>query len=322
MRKPTRRLAIGIAAAPLLAAQKSPAPKRYPFEYWDVFTERRFTGNPLAVFTSADGLAAEQMRAIAGETNLSETTFVFRRSVAEEKTKGVRTRIFTPVTEYDFAGHPALGTAFSLWKPGVTRVVLDLNIGPVPVDLRAEGGKLYGVMVQPQPVLGEVHDPAVIAKLIGLPLSDLDTRHPIQNVSTGRPNLIVMLKSLKAIRALRIDWNAVADYFAAGDKARSFYFLTAETENGARYHARKLTPRTEDPVTGSAAGSAIAWLVNYGLVGSGEGIVIEQGSEVSRPGKLYVSAEMTGSSLTDVQVGGYGVKSWSGEMPAFYTEAA
>ncbi len=320
MRKLSRRRALALtAAAPFwhqLCPGAVPAAKpSYPFEYWDVFTDRRFTGNPLPVFTRADGLSPDQMRAIAAETNLSETAFVFRRPAAEEKANGVRTRIFTPVTEYDFAGHPVLGTAFSLWKPGVTRVVLHLNIGPVPVDLRAEGGKLYGVMLQPQPVLAEVHEPAVIAKLIGLPLSDLDTRYAIQNVSTGRPNLIVMLKTLKAIRALRIDWNAATSYFASGDKERSFYFLTPETETGARYHARKLTPRTEDPATGSAAGSAIAWLVNYGLVASGEGIVIEQGSEVSRPGSLYVSAELTGSSLTDVQVGGYGVKSWSGEMP-------
>jgi trans-2,3-dihydro-3-hydroxyanthranilate isomerase len=132
-------------------------------------------------------------------------------------------------------------------------------------------------------------------------------------VSTGRPNLIVMLKTLRAMRALRVDWNGVADYFASGDKARSFYFLTEETEDGGKYHARKLTPRTEDPVTGSAAGSAIAWLVSRKLVGSGERIVVEQGAEVSRPGKLYVSAEAARSGATQVRVGGYCVKAWTGQ---------
>jgi len=256
------------------------------------------------------------MLAIARETNLSETTFVFRRTASEEKAKGIRTRIFTPTTEYDFAGHPALGTALSLWRRGMSRVTLDLNVGPVPVDIRAEGERLYGVMTQPEPKFAETHEPAAIAKLIGLPIADLDTTHPIQNVSTGRPNLIVVLKTLKAIRALRIDWNATADYFASGDKARSFYFLTPETETGARYHARKLTPRTEDPVTGSAAGSAIAWLVAQKLVASGEQIVIEQGGEVSRPGKLYVAADRSGSTATNVKVGGYAVKTWTGQLTA------
>lgn len=297
----TRRTAFALtAAAPLFAAAAKP---NYHFEYWDVFTDRPFTGNPLAVFTDAEGLAPDQMRAIAAETNLSETTFLFRRPAAEEKAKGVRTRIFTPTTEYDFAGHPALGTAFALWRPGTTRITLDLNVGPVPIDLKFEAGKLYGTMTQPKPVFGETHDPEKIAKLIGLPLTDLDTTHPIQSVSTGRPNLIVMLKSLKAIQALKIDWSAAKDL--------AFYFLTPETETGANYHARKLTPKTEDPVTGSAAGAAIAWLVAQKLVEPNKTITIEQGREVNRPGKLYVSADDKGT----VKVGGYGVKTWTGQLP-------
>ena len=106
------------------------------------------------------------------------------------------------------------------------------------------------------------------------------------------------------------------EYFPSGDRQRSFYFLTRETEAGARFHARKLTPRTEDPATGSAAGSAIAWLVSRKLVGSGEQAVIEQGSEVSRPSKLYVSAELNGGRVGHVLVGGYAVKVWTGEMPS------
>ncbi len=303
MRTFSRRTALAITAAASLSAAAAKPANTYPFEYWDVFTDRPFTGNPLAVFTSAEDLSPDQMRAIAAETNLSETTFLFRRPAAEEKVKGVRTRIFTPTTEYDFAGHPALGTAFALWRPGTTRITLDLNVGPVPIDLKFEGGKLYGTMTQPKPVFAETHDPEKIAKLIGLPISDLDTSHPIQSVSTGRPNLIVMLKSLKAIHALKIDWNAAKDL--------AFYFLTPEAETGATYHARKLTPRTEDPVTGSAAGSAIAWLVAQKLVEPNKTITIEQGREVNRPGKLYVSADGKG----EVKVGGFGVKTWTGQLP-------
>jgi trans-2,3-dihydro-3-hydroxyanthranilate isomerase len=288
----------------------------YSFEYWDVFTKRRFSGNPLAVFTNAVGLAATDMAAIARETNLSETTFVFRRPTAEEASKGIRTRIFTPVTEYDFAGHPTLGTAMSLWRAGMKKVVLELNVGPVPVEYRVDGEGMYGEMIQPEPKFGEVHEPAAIARLIGLAESELDTRHPIQNVSTGRPNLLVLLKSVRALQSLRVDWNAVSEYFAGGDKARGFYFLTAETERGGRFRARKLNSRTEDPVTGSAAGSAIAWLVSRKMVGSGERVMIEQGREVSRPGELYVSAEAAVQGATRVKVGGFCVKCWTGTMPA------
>ncbi|MBY0505402.1 MAG: PhzF family phenazine biosynthesis protein [Bryobacteraceae bacterium] len=292
----------------LLAAATSARP--YAFEYWDVFTKRRFTGNPLAVFTNAAGLDKERMLEIARETNLSETTFIFGTSP-----KGVRTRIFTPVTEYDFAGHPTLGTAMSLWRRGMTKVVLDLNIGPVPVEYRVGASGMYGEMVQPEPKFAETHEHAVIAKLIGLPVGELDARHPIQNVSTGRPNLVVLLPRAEALKSLRPDWRAIADYFATGDPARGFYFLTPETERGGRFRARKLNSRGEDPVTGSAAGSAIAWLVSRKLVASGERIVIEQGADVARPGELHVSAEASGSVATQVKVGGYCVKAWTGQMP-------
>lgn len=301
MWNPSRRTLLTAAAAPAVL-------RTYAFEYWDVFTRTRFTGNPLAVFLRADGLGNEQMQAIARETNLSETTFVFRQGQAN------RVRIFTPTGELDFAGHPTLGTAMCLWRKGMAKIVLEENVGPVPVEFRVDTEGVYGEMLQPEPTFAEEHDPQVVAKLAGLPVTDLDSRYPIQNVSTGRPNLLVMVKSLKAIQAVRVDWKAVGEYFATGDRARSFYFLTAETEAGGRYHARKLTPRTEDPVTGSAAGSAIAWLVSRKLVGSGERIVIEQGAEVSRPGQLFVSAERAGNGATRVKVGGYCVKAWSGEM--------
>lgn len=310
MRKPTRRLALGGAAAASLAH----GPAGMAFEYWDVFTDRRFTGNPLAVFTNASGLSSERMMEIARETNLSETTFLFRRPVSEEKKKGIRTRIFTPTAEYDFAGHPALGTAMSLWRPGANHVLLEMNVGPVPVAIRQEKDRLYGEMLQPEPKFAEEHSPASIARLIGLRESDIDSRFPIQNVSTGRPNLIVMLKDRAALRSLQVDWKGVEAYFANGDKQRSFYFLTPDAPAGTRFEARKLTPRVEDPATGSAAGSAIAWLVARGIVASGETIAIAQGGEVNRPSLLYVSAERAGATATNVKVGGYAVKVWTGSF--------
>src|SRR5215467_5298349 len=108
--------------------------RRLPFTQFDVFTNKRFTGNALAVVHDANGLSTEDCQAIARETNLAETTFVFPRDPAIEKEEGIRVRIFTVQEELPFAGHPTLGTAFYL--RGSTRakeVALDLKVGKVPV---------------------------------------------------------------------------------------------------------------------------------------------------------------------------------------------
>lgn len=289
----------------LLAAPS--ALRRYAFEYWDVFTRHPLQGNPLCVFLDAQGLADQEMLALARETNLSETTFVLPSN---------RVRIWTPIEEYPFAGHPTLGTAMALRKPGMKQIVLQEKIGPVPVDFEEHpDGFVYGEMLQPDPVFAEQHKPEDIASLLNVSPADLLTNAPILNVSTGRPNLIVMFKKLAAIKALQPDWARIRQYFAAGDRQRGFYFLTPETETPtARYHARKLTPRTEDPATGSAAGCAAAYFVQQGWVKSGERVSIEQGAEIGRPSELFISAEKAGVKFANVRVGGYCVKSLRGEL--------
>jgi trans-2,3-dihydro-3-hydroxyanthranilate isomerase len=302
----TRRYFLSlVAGAGALTAGS--APRRYRFEYWDVFTKEPLKGNPLCVFLDARGLADAEMLALARETNLSETTFVLPND---------RVRIWSPVEEYPFAGHPTLGTAMALRKPGMKQIVLQEKIGPVPVDFEEQaGGSVYGEMVQPQPVFAEEHKPEDIARLLNVSTSDFLKDAPILNVSTGRPNLIVMFTKLATVKTLRPDWARIGEYFAGGDAHRGFYFLTPETETaGAKYHARKLTARTEDPVTGSAAGCAAAYLVRQGLLQSGERIHVEQGAEVGRLGELTISAGKTGDRITNVRVGGYAVRSFRGEI--------
>jgi trans-2,3-dihydro-3-hydroxyanthranilate isomerase len=281
--------------------------RRFSFETWDVFTKTPLTGNPLCVFTDARGMSDAKMQAIARETNLSETTFVIPPT---------RVRIFSPAEEYPFAGHPTLGTAMALYKPGTREIVLQENIGPVPVTFEEQaGGLVYGEMTQADPIFAEMHAHSEIAKLLRIRPDDIAADAPVVNVSTGRPNLIVMLKSLAVLKALDPDWSAIHQYLAAGDRQRGFYFLTPETEtSGARFHARKLTPRTEDPVTGSAAGCAAAYLVAHGMAPSGERFVIEQGGELHRPGQLHVSARKANGTVTDVRVGGYCVRVARGEL--------
>jgi trans-2,3-dihydro-3-hydroxyanthranilate isomerase len=303
----TRRSILSLLAgsSALLAAKTSP--RRYIFEYWDVFTRRALQGNPLCVFLDAQGLSDAEMLALARETNLSETTFVLPAD---------RVRIWSPVEEYPFAGHPTLGTAMALRKPGMKQIVLQEKIGPVPVDFEEHAdGFVYGEMLQPEPIFAEEHKPEEIARLLNVSAADFLANAPILNVSTGRPNLIVMFKKLATIKTLQPDWPRIREYFAAGDRQRGFYFLTTETEaSGARYHARKLTPRTEDPATGSAVGCAAAYFVQQGWVKSGERISVEQGAEVGRPSELFISAEKTNGKIGNVRVGGYAVKSLRGEL--------
>src|ERR1700730_12552280 len=116
--------------------------QRFPFVQFDVFSSRPFAGNPLAVFPDGRGLRDEQMQAVAREMNLSETTFILPREAAIERERGVRVGIFTVQEELPFAGHPTLGTAFQLrGSTGVHEIVLELNVGKVPVRFEEKAGQ-------------------------------------------------------------------------------------------------------------------------------------------------------------------------------------
>lgn len=298
---------------PAAFGMSAAAGRRFAYEQWDVFTKNALTGNPLAVFLDARGLSDPEMQAIARETNLSETTFVFPRDARTEADKGVRVRIFTREQELDFAGHPTLGTARALFARSGRKVpaklVLDLNAGPIPVTFEDAAG--YGEMLQADAIFAETHDAAAIAPLLGLKPDDFDPAYPIRNISTGRPNLIAILRSIEVIRRISVDWNSTAQYFSAGDRQRGFYLLSRETEGkSARVHARKPGRSGEDPATGSAAGCAAAYMVATGIAKKGERVIIEQGSELLRPSEIYVTAD--GSS--NVRVGGYCAKVFEGTM--------
>jgi trans-2,3-dihydro-3-hydroxyanthranilate isomerase len=166
-------------------------------------------------------------------------------------------------------------------------------------------------MVQQDAVAGETHEVASIAPLLGLQAEDFDTQYPVQNLSTGRPNLIVMLKSLAALGKASVNWQAAAQYFAGGDKQRGFYLLTREVlDSKARVHARKPTRGGDDPATGAAAGPAAAYLVRNGIAKANERVLIEQGTEIGRPSQIYVSAD----GLRNIRVGGYCVKAMEGAL--------
>jgi len=282
----------------------------------DVFTSRPLEGNQLAVFPDARGLTGDEMQALARETNLSETTFVLPREPEVEREKGVRVRIFTVEEEMPFAGHPTLGTAFVLrGRSGAAEVALDLDVGRVPVRFEdPPGGPAFGEMTQVDPVFGPRPEREAVARALGLEPGDIDPSLPVETVSTGLPFTIVPLRSLAAIRALRLD-AARAGQALAASGGKFFYFVTRETvDPAARLHARMLFYGGEDPATGSAAGCAAAWAVAHGVARPDERILVEQGLEVRRPSRIFVRAGLEGGRVGNVRVGGSAVEILRGEV--------
>jgi trans-2,3-dihydro-3-hydroxyanthranilate isomerase len=301
-----------------------PRERNLAFVHIDVFARRPLEGNPLAVFPDAEGLSTDQMQTIAREMRLSETTFVLPREEGVEKKKGVRTRIFTVQEELPFAGHPTLGTAWVLRQGAAAgairedRVVLDLNVGPVPVRFSPHddgSDQLFGEMTQPEPKWGSAaHRPDRVAAALGLEPSELDPNVPIETISTGNPFIIVPFRSLDTLRNLRPDTAKMQEY-ASGSDGKMFYLVCRETEDpGARLHARMIFYGGEDPATGSAAGPAAAWMLRHGWTKPEERVWIEQGLEILRPSQIFVRAGGTPERPTDVRVGGLCFGAIRGEL--------
>jgi len=289
------------------------AVRRYAFSQWDVFASERLSGNPLAIFSDADGLATAQMQRLARETNLSETAFVFRRPGELESARGVRVRIFTPEKELPFAGHPSLGVAMMLATAGhPSPVVLDLDGGRVGVEVDAPAR--FGEMRQMPARFLSRRGSEEIAPHLGLDAREIAADVPCEVVWTGLAYLIVPVRSLDAARRILVDWRTATPFLASLPEEPSLYVVTRETvDSGARLHARCLDPEREDPATGSAAGCAAAWMVANGIADAGERVVIEQGLEIGRPSRLFVRAARDGSGIGDVRVGGHAVEVLRGE---------
>jgi trans-2,3-dihydro-3-hydroxyanthranilate isomerase len=273
-------------------------------------------GNSLAVFSDGRGLTDSEMQAVAKEMNLSETTFIFPRDTETERERGIRVRIFTVQEELPFAGHPTLGTAFALrGRSGSTEVALELNVGKVPVRFDENPGlPVFGEMTQVDPQFGVTHDREALSRAIGLRAEDLDATLPIETVSTGLPYVITPLKSLSIIQKLRVDLHRASEYLEKTG-SKFLYFVTRETvDPAARLHARMLFYNGEDPATGSAAGTAAAWMVAHGVAQPDERVLIEQGIEMQRPSRIFVRAARRDNRIVNVRVGGNEIEVLRGEV--------
>jgi len=282
----------------------------------DVFTNRALMGNALAVCLDGRGLGTDQMQAIARETNLSETTFIFPRDQATERERGKRVRIFTVAEELPFAGHPTLGTAFVLrGSSRAPEIRLELNVGLVPVRFEDGAGvPAFGEMTQIEPEFGIQHDREAVANAIGLGIEDLDPELPVETVSTGLPYTITPIRSLAVLSNLRID-PARTEPYLSKSSGKFFYFVCRETvDPDARLHARMLFYGGEDPATGSAAGCAASWMVAHGVAAPDERVLIEQGIEMKRPSRIFVRASKNDNRVVNVRVGGNAVEVMRGEF--------
>ncbi len=291
-------------------------PRRFAMTQWDVFSSKPLEGNSLAVLSDGRGLSDAEMQLVAKEMNLSETTFILPRDAGVERERGVRVRIFTVEEELPFAGHPTLGTAFFLrGNTGAKEVVLELNVGKVPVRFEDSNGEpAFGEMTQIDPEFGERHEVEAVARATGLSAGDFDSNFPIQTVSTGVPFTVVPLKSLAIAQNLRVDAQRAAEYLEKTG-GKFMYFVTRETvDPAAGLHARMIFYNGEDPATGSAAGCTAAWMVAHGVAQPDKRVLIEQGVEMKRPSRIFVRASRSDNRIVNVRVGGNAVEVIRGEV--------
>ncbi len=286
----------------------------------DVFSERPFCGNPLAVFPEADTLTTGQMQLLAKEMNLSETTFVLRPSKGSKA--DFRVRIFVPDNEIPYAGHPTIGTFYVLAKEGriklkgpVTRAWMEAKAGVMPVDIHSSKGKVTKVVTyQNRPEFGPPYaDVRPVAEALSLDVKDFDPdRMPVQLVSTGLPWLIAPVRTRDAVEKAAGNYQAFSKVVSRLPKDVVDIYVTClePLKKGSTTHSRgfSLVSKNiaEDPATGSASGCLGAYLVEHGLVPRKRSvrIVNEQGYEIGRPSRIDIEVVTGGDRIEQVMVGG------------------
>jgi trans-2,3-dihydro-3-hydroxyanthranilate isomerase len=296
------------------------------FLHYDVFTERRFEGNQLAVFTDARGIDEQTMQTLAREMNFSESTFILP---AERPDTDIRMRIFTPGSELPMAGHPVVGSTFALARTGVIkrnqeRFVFGLNIGPTPVELEWMNDELsFAWMDQKLPDVKTPPSSAQeILRAVGIDHAAFEaTQLPIEEISCGNPFIFVPIASRAALDAAEPDVGALRRVQSAFGKAVGvFLFTTDKSTDDITIYSRMFAPSQgiiEDPATGSASGPVGCYLVTHGLVppNRADRIVSLQGVAMGRPSYIHIKIESNDAgAITRVQVGGTSVLVGEGRM--------
>ena len=281
----------------------------------DVFAERKYAGNQLAVFRNAGALSSDEMQKIAREINFSETTFILADAPRDG---GFDVRIFTPREEVPFAGHPTIGTAHiihtRILQGKADTVALNLQVGQIPVAFGQDG---FSWMKQIQPTFGPQHDPVPLAAVLSLDDAEIDERFPIEEVSTGLPFFIVPLKHLAALKRAKVQQERYFDLIRTTVAKGILVFCPEPHEAHNDISVRVFVDYfgvPEDPATGSANGCLAGYLVQHRYFGRDKiNIRSEQGYEIGRPSLLLLKAERNDAGI-DIFVGGQSVLVARGEL--------
>ena len=292
---------------------------RASYHLLDVFTDRPFAGNPLAVFLDPPELTNEQMQAIAAELNLSETVFV-RPPIDGGAWP---TRIFTPSTELPFAGHPTIGTAVLLAELGLAtqRLVLAEPVGDIAVAVEPRpGGHSATLRTAVAPSYSEAPDRELLARALSIEPAELHSHLSAGLWSCGVPFCVIPLRDADVLARTRLDLEVWSSHLEHTDAAALFPLAPLDDEMH-RWRARMYSPGygiVEDPATGSAAAASAGLLAASRQLRKGPlRWVIEQGVEMGRPSELRVALDHDGGEASAVLVGGDAVVVGDGSLVAY-----
>src|ERR671930_1708582 len=268
----------------------------------DVFTDKPLTGNQLAVFTDGRDVDDETMQKLANEMTSGEAVFFLPASNEAH----ARIRIFTPVTELPFAGHPVLGSAFVLAAPlQLGEIRLETQVGVIPVTLEREGARIvFGWMRQPIPEREPFHAAEAVEELLGI-----RSLLPVELYHQGPGFAYFEVESKEMLGALTPDFAALGRITEFG--------ISCFAGSGSTWKTRMFAPTSgvpEDPATGSAAGPLAMHLARHGRIEFGQEIEITQGVEIDRPSKLYARVDGSTDDVQRVEVGGSAVTVARGEF--------
>jgi trans-2,3-dihydro-3-hydroxyanthranilate isomerase len=282
----------------------------------DVFTDVAYAGNQLAVFPDADNLSSKQMQMLANEINYSESTFIF---TSNDTTADFELRIFTPKQEIPFAGHPTIGTAFTLykllklWNIEKRFLRLKTKVGSIPLEFKLD--TIWMEQNKPD-FMNYYSDKKSIADLVGLVPEDISDEFPIQEVSTGNKIVIVPIVSIDSIRKANGNAKMLDEFYRRTGCLAPYLFTTETIDKKASIHTRFFAPHCgvlEDPATGSAAGPLTAYLLQHAIFGNDFELIVEQGVEMGRPSKILINGKLENEKYL-IRIGGSCVYVGKGEF--------
>ena len=289
------------------------------FHTADVFTDRLFGGNPLAVIPDGEGIDDARMQLIAREFNLSETVFVLP---PEDSAHAARLRIFTPRAELPFAGHPTVGAAIVLaaigrvpLADGAAEIVLEEGVGPVPVSIRSRDGRPVFAQFTVARLPEEGPEPpsaAALAEMVSLePAEVLTGAERPQAFSCGVPFLFLPVKDRAALSRARMRNDRWEELLSSYWAPPVFLFCRGAGGDGPDLHARMFSPKMgipEDPATGSAVSALAGYLAQRSDLRDGTPRWrVAQGEDMGRPSLLELEVDIQAGAVTSVRVGGAAV---------------